>query len=124
MTDVDLSFKPNPVTGDLSVLSAEDSIRQSVQNIVKTAYYERKFWPNLGSQVADALFDNYSASLTEFTIRKSILEAIRWQEPRARDVEVSVVYNDADFSMDCEITFTPISDRNRLTTRVFLERVR
>jgi len=124
MPDLDINFKPHPVTGDLLVKSNEDSITQSLKTIVKTAYYERKFWPNLGCQIANALFDNYSTSLTEFTVRKSILEAIRWQEPRAKDVEVTVVYNDGNLSLDCEITFTPIKESKRVIARVFLERVR
>lgn len=124
MSDININFDAHPVTGDITKLSDEASITQSIKTLVLTAFYERKFYPNLGSQVADALFENYSESLSEFTISKSIENVINFQEPRAKNVRVQVDFNEAQYAIEARITYIPVNSLDEITVKIPLERIR
>lgn len=124
MTDLDINFEAHPITGDLIILDEITSIKQSVKNLIKTSFYERKFWPNLGCQIANSLLEIYSQSLTEYTITKSIQNVIKYQEPRARNVLIEVIFNEGNLSIDAKITFTPVNSINSVTIRTPLQRIR
>ena len=47
--DVSMSFKFNPLSGDLITLSNENAIARSVRNIVLTSPGEKIFDPDFGS---------------------------------------------------------------------------
>jgi phage baseplate assembly protein W len=85
--DISLSFKPHPVTGDLSVLKNERAINKSVQNIVETIPGEKYFNPNFGSDVRSMLFElvDYGSSAL---IEEQILTSINNYEPRVNNVKV------------------------------------
>ena len=87
--DISLSFKPHPVTGDISVLKNERAINKSVQNIVETIPGEKFFNPNFGSDVRSMLFElvDYGSSAL---IEEQILTSINNYEPRVNNVKVSV----------------------------------
>ncbi len=124
MTDFNINFDAHPVTGDISIVDDIESIRQSIRNLIQTAFYEVPFWPNIGSQIANALFENYSQTLTEYTITKSIQNVIRYQEPRARDVRIEVDFRAGNREIDVIVTFFPVNSSTRQTVRAPLQRVR
>ena len=53
--DISLAFTPSPVTGDLTVITNERAINQSIRNIIMTAPGEVVFNRNFGSQVSLSL---------------------------------------------------------------------
>ena len=55
--DISLAFEPNPVTGDLSVLTNERAINQSIKNLVQTIPGEAAFDHNVGSNARAYMFD-------------------------------------------------------------------
>jgi len=87
--DISLSFRPHPVTGDISVLKNERAINKSVQNIVETIPGEKFFNPNFGSDVRSMLFElvDYGSSAL---IEEQILTSINNYEPRVNNVKVQV----------------------------------
>ena len=87
--DINLSFKPHPVTKDLTSLRNENAIKRSVRNLVQTIPTERFFNSILGSQVRDSLFgfvDFGTASVIEREIVTTILNF----EPRVDNLQVNV----------------------------------
>ncbi len=124
MSGLDINFSPNPNNGSLLLLNRSSAIKQRLKTAVKTRFYERKFWPSLGSQVANVLFDNYSRSLTEYIIRKAILNAIIYQEPMVRDVKVVVQYNDADNQITATIDYKEVQENTPQTFDISLGRLR
>ena len=58
--DISFSFSPHPVTKDLPVLINERAIVRSVRNLVETIPTERFFRPNLGTDIRDSLFENFT----------------------------------------------------------------
>ena len=54
--DVSMSFKYNPLSGDLIALKNENAIAKAVRNIVSTTPGEKFFDPEFGSNVGEILF--------------------------------------------------------------------
>ena len=87
--DVSLSFEPNPVTSDITLLKNERAINNSLKNIIMFIPLEVTFERNIGSQVTNYLFDlvdEGTAGLLEVEIKR----AIKFCEPRVLVVEVNV----------------------------------
>lgn len=87
--DINLSFKPHPVTKDLQILKNENAIRRAVRNLVQTIPSERFFQPELGTNVAGLLFDFVDYG-TASAIETQIYEVIYAYEPRVDNVAVTV----------------------------------
>ena len=87
--DISLSFSPHPVTKDLPVLVNERAIVRSVRNLVETIPTERFFNSNLGSNIRDMLFDNFSGS-SVMIIEDMVRTTVRNYEPRVGDIGVEV----------------------------------
>ena len=76
------SFEQNPLTGALARVTNEDSVKQSLRNIVLTNVGERFYDSNKGSKIKQSLFELYDPSTVEI-IRIQLGEAIAAYEPRA-----------------------------------------
>ena len=87
--DISLSFSPHPVTKDLPVLVNERAIVRSVRNLVETIPTERFFNSNLGSNIRDMLFANFSGS-SVMIIEDMVRTTVRNYEPRVGDIGVEV----------------------------------
>ena len=87
--DISFSFSPHPVTKDLPVLVNERAIVRSVRNLVETIPTERFFNSNLGSNIRDMLFDNFSGS-SVMIIEDMVRTTVRNYEPRVGDIGVEV----------------------------------
>ena len=88
--DISLSFSPHPITKDLPVLINERAIVRSVRNLVETMPTERFFQPNLGTEIRDTLFENFSRQTVNI-IEDQVRDTVRAFEPRVGDVGVEVV---------------------------------
>ena len=87
--DINLSFKPHPVTKDLTSLRNESAIKRSVRNLVQTIPTERFFNSILGSQVRDSLFGFVDFG-TASVIEREIITTIENFEPRVDNLQVNV----------------------------------
>ena len=88
--DISLSFSPHPITKDLPVLINERAIIRAVRNLVETIPTERFFQPNLGTEIRDTLFENFSRQTVNI-IEDQVRDTVRAFEPRVGDVGVEVV---------------------------------
>lgn len=87
--DISLAFEPNPVTGDLSVLTNERAINQSIRNLVETIPGEAAFDHNVGSNARDYIFEIIDEG-TAGLLRNEIERTINFNEPRVRLDDVLV----------------------------------
>ena len=81
-SDIDFTFTPKPVTGDVALSYDDQAVIRSVVNLLLTNFYERPFQPNLGSNIDALLFEpitNLTASMLETEIRN----VMNNYEPRA-----------------------------------------
>ena len=99
-TDISLSFTPNPLNGDITVLKDERAINNALKNIVMTAIYERPFDSMFGSTISRLLFEPADEMTTE-DLRQEIERAIRRNEPRVKTkrIEVKINYDTGDYDV-------------------------
>ena len=86
--DISLAFEPSPVTSDLTLLTNERAINNSVKNLIRTIPTEVPFDHLIGSQVSGYLFelvDQATASLVELEVQR----VLEFNEPR---IELQSVY--------------------------------
>ena len=102
--DISLSFSPHPITKDLPVLINERAIVRSVRNLVETIPTERFFQPNLGTEIRDTLFENFSRQ-TVNVIEDQVRDTVRAYEPRVGDVGVEVLANPDNNNFEVKVLF-------------------
>ena len=101
--DISLAFEPNPVTGDLSVLTNERAINNSLKNLVETINGEAAFHREVGSSVREYLFEVIDEG-TAGLIMNEVENTIKLNEPRVelREVIVSPDFDRQGFDVRIE----------------------
>ena len=102
--DISMSFKYNPLSGDLISLSNENAIARAVRNIVLTTPGEKFFDPDFGSSVSEILFENVD-DITAISIEDEIKNCLGNYEPRVELIDVFVDPNFDENQFDVTITY-------------------
>ena len=102
--DVSMSFKFNPLSGDLITLKNENAIARAVRNIVLTTPGEKFFDPDFGSSVSEILFENVD-DITAVSIEDEIKSSLKNYEPRVELINVTVDPNFDANQFDVRITY-------------------
>ena len=102
--DISLSFKPHPVTGDLTIITDANAIKRSVRNLVETIPTERPFNPFLGSNVRSSLFEFVDYG-TASNIKDQIETSVKNWEPRVDNLVVNVDPQPDNNAFDCTVIF-------------------
>lgn len=100
-SDIDLSFTPHPVTGDVVMKYDVQSVKQSLKTLLLTQTYERPFQPNLGSPIYKLLFETLDI-ITANAIKLQIELLIAKSEPRisTHSVDVLPVFDSNAFKVN------------------------
>ncbi len=112
---------PHPITKDIARLRNDNSIKQSLKNLILTNYGERLFQPNIGSNVNRSLFNPNDAFL-EDDLETSIRSTIEQQEPRVSILDLQIQAGDNDVTVS--IQFAIINSLEPRNLDVILRRVR
>lgn len=107
--DIDLSFVPHPVTGDLQILKNEAAIKRSVRNLVQTIVGERPFQTNLGTDVTRSLFD-FVDFATASVISQQIIDTLEGFEGRITNIQVSVLPRPNDNNFEVNISYEIVGE--------------
>ena len=102
--DISISFKFNPLSGDLIALKNENAIARAVRNIVLTTPGEKFFDPEFGSSVSEILFENVD-DITALSIQDEIKNCLQNYEPRVELIDVKVNPNFDENQFDVIITY-------------------
>ena len=102
--DISISFKFNPLSGDLIALKNENAIARAVRNIVSTTPGEKFFDPDFGSSVSEILFENVD-DITAISIKDEIKNSLQNYEPRVELIDVKVNPNFDENQFDVIITY-------------------
>jgi phage baseplate assembly protein W len=115
----------NPVNSDVSRYTDEDSVKESIKNLLLTDTGERLFNPNLGSNIRKLLFENIIYPETKVLLKESISTTIANFEPRCNliSVDITDISNDQN-SVTITITFNIINIQTPIVLNVVLSRVR
>tara|TARA_Y100000114_G_scaffold86149_1_gene79680 strand:+ start:1850 stop:2269 length:420 start_codon:yes stop_codon:yes gene_type:complete len=98
--DIKVDFASNPFTKDVSQVTNDNSIKQSLKNLVMTQPGEKLFQPQIGSGVRRLLFEPMDA-FTADAIRDDILNTVGQHEPRIsiRNIAVREQYDQNQFNV-------------------------
>jgi len=122
-SDLRKDMEVNPITNDLALKTDEESVKESLKNLILTNKGERLFQPNLGSDVVKSLFDNMTPASIK-VLETSIKNTINNYEPRASVLNVEVLPYYDENMVKINITFYVRNAEVPITVAVFLERTR
>ena len=121
--DLNLDFQQNSATKDIQKITAVESVKRSVRNLIKLNYYEKPFHPEIGSNLRGLLFENMTAQISHY-MSKQIELLIKNYEPRCRMVEV-VNRPDMDRNgYSVSVSFYVVNTPDPIQVETFLERLR
>ena len=124
--DLSLFFTPNPVSGDVTMVTDVQDIKRSVRNLVMTNRFEKPFHPEIASHVRDLLFERFTP-ITFNLLRNRIETVLANYEPRVSvtDVEIDDTGEAIDGNeLNVRIFFTLKNDPQIQSVDILLERVR
>ena len=124
--DLSLFFTPNPVSGDVTMVTDVQDIKRSVRNLVMTNRFEKPFHPEIASHVRDLLFERFTP-ITFNLLRNRIETVLENYEPRVSVTDIEI--DDSGQAMDnnelnVRIFFTLRNDPQIQSVDILLERVR
>jgi phage baseplate assembly protein W len=122
-SDLDLMFQAHPYTSDVNRKFNLDAIKASVKNLILTKNYERPFHPEIGSQVTQMMFENYTPAIKN-AVERSIMTTIERFEPRVRMISVELIENQDTNEITVEIVFAPKNVDTPITITQTLGRLR
>ena len=122
-SDIDLSFIPHPVTGDLLVKYDENSIKNSIRNLILTRHFERPFRSAVGSNVTSLLFELQGSALGAL-VEKEIINVLSNFEPRIDVLRVDVETMPADNNLKATIYYRIKNTNSTLQTDLIIRRTR
>ena len=108
---------------DIQSVTNEDSVKESIRNILFTNRGERFFNPSLGSDLKQILFEPASPA-TEKVLEDLITTAINNFEPRANVLDVSVSSDDEQHLITATIIFSIINKEQPIVFDIILNRIR
>jgi phage baseplate assembly protein W len=122
-SDLDLNFTLNPVTHDVSRRYDEDAVKMSLKNLILTNNFERPFHSEIGSPIKKLLFEPATPMLGAM-LKRVITDTITSFEPRVNLIDIIVVTNEDDYSIDVSIEFTILNTTAPITLDLTLQRTR
>lgn len=117
------NMNKHPATGLLNRTLNENSVKQSIKNLILTNQGERFFQPLVGGNIEKTLFeplDGFAAA----SIKKAIIETLWNNEPRLSAVDVRVQPLIDENAYRVFITFSIKTIQNSTTLEIVLQRLR
>jgi hypothetical protein len=117
------SFAYSPIGNNLGRVVNENSIKQSLKNLIMTNIGERLFQPTIGSNVMNALFDPNSI-ITLSNIEFYVKNTIKFNEPRVSLLNVIAKNTSDENQIQIDIIFSLINNPEPISLSLILKRVR
>ena len=122
-SDFKKDLEISPLSLDLTVFKDEDSIKESITNILLTDRGERLMQPNIGGNIRAMLFENITPGVLTL-IEDQVRTTLDLHEPRAEIIDVTVTSSDEDNVVRIRIQFYILNNQQPISVDVFLERTR
>lgn len=122
-SDFPSTFDIHPNKLDLVVKSNEESVKDSIRNILLTDRGEKLFNPIFGSDIRSLLFENFSPQ-TESSIREYVETSINNFEPRASLIDVIVSALPEINAYAVTVVFSVINKTDPVVLELILNRTR
>jgi phage baseplate assembly protein W len=113
----------NPTNGDLALRRDEESVKESIKNLILTDKGERLMQPLIGGNIRAMLFENITPAVLKI-IEEQIFITVEEYEPRAELIDVEVKSTIDDNKVEVTIRFYITNIAQPIQLKVFLERIR
>lgn len=120
--DLSINFNPLPNTGDLSTVSNEKSITQSLKTLMFYNYYDVPFESKLGSNIRAKLFDLIDGMTSE-VIKSDIKLLIENYEPRIELIDVLTEISNTNHGINVTIKYRARTSTTEVVVSYFLTRI-
>lgn len=121
--DFHMDLLQNPVSEDLARKLNEESIKESIRNLLLTDRGERLFQPEVGSDIRSMLFESITPD-TLIILREMIRDTIISHEPRCNLISVDVVSAIDDNAVLVRVLFNVINSQTPVELTTTLKRIR
>jgi phage baseplate assembly protein W len=117
--DIDILMKKDSF-GDISVVTNDDAINQSIAHILNTTKGEQLWDPQFGSNLKFFLFEKISP-ITANLIRQDIEYALKNYEPRISIVEILVEPEEDKYQYNISVTYEIVRLNSLAQTSIVLQ---
>lgn len=121
-SDINLSFLPHPITGDISVLTDSKAISQSMKNLIFMDAYDVPFNPNIGGNIRATLFRPVDA-ITMMDITSRIQVLLENYEPRVIVNDVLVRGEPNNNKIKITIDYTIKTSSETIVFNFYIDRI-
>ena len=121
--DLDFTFKQNPNTNDVGIKKNNESVKQSVLNILRTNHGERPFNYNFGANLRAYLFENMT-NITAASMSTSINTALTNWEPRIEVLNTNIQATAGENEVYITVTGKVKSSNEIMDITTTIERLR
>lgn len=122
-SDFTRNLDAHPVSGDLIRYTNQESVRQSVRNLLLTNRGSRPYNSDTGTNLRKLLQEPISP-VTEQMISEQIRETILAFEPRVELQYVNVTINNDQAAYTATIVFSMVNILEPVTLTIILQRIR
>lgn len=122
-SDFTQAFLPHPSTGQISRRTNVDAVKLSLKNLLLTNKYERLRNPTYGGNIRRWLFEPF-INTTYVEVEEQIRSTIRNYEPRVYVINVDVIPNEDNQSLEININFGLVTSDVTDELNLILYRVR
>lgn len=121
-TDISISGRPHPLTGDLAYVAGNAAIAQSLRNIILANTYDRPFSSkNIAGNVNALLFE-FNDSIMHDELKTTIALAITNHEPRVNLLGVNVIPSVEAYTIKVDIVYAIKTTNTSQTLSIILDR--
>jgi len=122
-SDLDMDMTIDPLTEDVSAITGENVVRQSLKNLLQFRRYEKPFHPEIDSGIMDLLFEP-ATPITVIQMKRKITELIQTYERRVRAVNVEIIDIPDENSYRIDVQFQVQNRVEVFRATVIVERIR
>ncbi len=122
-SDFHKDLAPIPGRGDIARRLNENSVRESIKNLILTDRGERLFQPNLGSDIRASLFENVTPT-TIILLKDKVREVLNAYEPRCNLLDVEVLGDIDTNAITVNVVFNVINSEAPQSISIGIDRVR
>ena len=123
-TDINIAFTQHPITGDIAKKSGNESIKQSLRNLVLLNKNEKPFHPEIGGGIYEMLFENMDEPGIIQKVKYDLINVITQWEPRVDLTGIEVEPNYDSNSVTISIYYVILNTLEPNNVEIFLKLVR
>lgn len=122
-SDINLNFKPHPLTGDITFLSDDNAVKRSLVHIVAMLPYDIPFEAEKHGHIRELLFE-IPSDATIVALEQRIRWAIETMEPRAKIDNIDIILSAQENGYHIKVDFHVVSLIEQQSIEFYMERLR